>query len=342
MKNTRDALGETSSWHLRLLFIIVAALSVVSVPTVSAEEDISTMVSPLAAPRAILPTAARTKRILFLRHGQAAHNPRAEAARSAGCTHERFLELMRQDDAFDAPLTALGETQATEGADRYRHVLRNVDLVVSSPLSRALRTADLTVSPSSEDGEGSIGHPSRVCVEDFREINGWLVNAKRRDRSDLEGQFHPSWDFSDLTESDETWTETLETEAGAAERGYRGLLWLSKRKEERILVVCHGGILRFLMNQHPNVKLEDERTCSSVDDRGVGGRFGNCELREFVVRWTPSDETSVADSHEVGKKMELGVSKRHVHSMTGEVNNPMHFGHRPLVTMTEVSFQNNL
>ena len=84
-----------------------------------------------------------TKRVLFLRHGQAVHNPRAEAAREAGCTHEHFLELTRQDDAFDSPLTTLGEEQAREVLRRYGSgALLNVGLVVASSLSRALRTAD--------------------------------------------------------------------------------------------------------------------------------------------------------------------------------------------------------
>ena len=55
--------------------------------------------------------AARSKILVFLRHGQAVHNPRAEAAKSAGCSYERFLGLMREDDAFDAPLTPLGTSQ---------------------------------------------------------------------------------------------------------------------------------------------------------------------------------------------------------------------------------------
>jgi hypothetical protein len=42
---------------------------------------------------------------------QAQHNPRAEAARTAGCSHEKFLDLMREDDQFDADLTELGRAQ---------------------------------------------------------------------------------------------------------------------------------------------------------------------------------------------------------------------------------------
>ena len=89
------------------------------------------------------------KRVLLLRHGQAMHNPRAEAARAAGCTFDEFLQLMEEDDVCDAELTTLGTIQATETSKRedVGRALRNVDLIISSPLSRALQTADLIYPP---------------------------------------------------------------------------------------------------------------------------------------------------------------------------------------------------
>merc|ERR1719491_1741781 len=84
--------------------------------------------------------ASVSKRVLFLRHGQAVHNPRAEAARSQGCSYETFMDLMKQDDAFDADLTPLGEEQAIQGRAKYESELEGVELVVSSPLTRTLKT----------------------------------------------------------------------------------------------------------------------------------------------------------------------------------------------------------
>ena len=152
----------------------------------------------------------RSKRLLLLRHGQAAHNPRAEVARESGCSFEEFLRLMDEDDEYDAALTRLGEDQATEAGGRghVRRALRDVEMIASSPLSRALRTADLIFPhrapphPTSSESqlspspsEGANGMPRRVCVEEFREINGRLLNAKRRPRFELERNF-PHWDFS--------------------------------------------------------------------------------------------------------------------------------------------------
>jgi len=139
------------------------------------------------------PTAARalvaaamspftTKRLYIIRHGQAAHNPRAEKARAEGCSHDEFLEIMRQDDCLDAPLTTLGIEQAKEGQARYGHLLRDVQLVVSSPLSRALQTADAILPPSrdharsfatsSSPGVDLVVNPKRFVMESLREVNG--------------------------------------------------------------------------------------------------------------------------------------------------------------------------
>jgi len=229
------------------------------------------------------------------------HNPRAEEAKDKGCSHETFMQLMREDDEFDADLTPLGVSQGQSVKARYLQ-LQKVELVVSSPLSRALKTADLAMCPEegllppppphnhSGHGEGSgvdegcdlvnlikKNHPARICVEHFREINGSLLNAKRRDRADLKERFHSRWDFeSCMTETDTTWTEALESVEDCGERGYQGFLWLSQRQEDNILVVCHGGILRFSMSNNPNVIVVDKR-----DD--TAKRFVNCELREYIM-----------------------------------------------------------
>lgn len=219
------------------------------------------------------------KNLWIVRHGQAAHNPRAEAAREAGCSHMEFLELMRQDDVLDAPTTDLGKQQAF--AVYKNHSWDHLDLIVSSPLTRALETADIIVPPNDNAAK-------RVCVEDFREINGWLLNAKRRDRSELQKAF-PAWNFDEIATSDVLWTPVLEEQVDCAERGYSGLCLLLKRPEENVLLVCHGGLLRFAMNMNPKIRVVDRRnTCSN--DRDVKDRFGNCELRRYELSWDGDDK----------------------------------------------------
>lgn len=241
-----------------------------------------------------------TKRLTIVRHGQAMHNPRAEAQRHAGCSYERFLEIMKEDDVLDAGLTDLGISQAKMAHKKLQSSLfkmktserdenkSSIELVVSSPLSRALHTADTIFPPSSSS---SVDNHKRICVESFREINGWLLNAKRRSKKELQNDFS-SWDFSLLSsETDETWTPELESQSSCAERGYQGLLWiLNNRPEQNILLVAHGGLLRFTMYDHPDVSVSDKRSTQSEK------RFENCEIRHFEISCCQRSDCNVEDS----------------------------------------------
>jgi broad specificity phosphatase PhoE len=201
--------------------------------------------------------ATRTQTISFVRHGQAQHNVRAEAKRDAGCPFEEFIDAMKLDDAFDADLTDVGREQA-----RSAHA-PEVQLVVASPLSRAVETASLM-------------YPGRevVCVEELREWCGQLVNSKRRTASQLKERF-PFVDVSHLPENDERWdAEVLEEEASVARRGMAALAWLARRPEDNIAVVAHGGLLAvtFDPEQHGGHScVEAPNACTP--------RFSNCECR---------------------------------------------------------------
>lgn len=235
--------------------------------------------------------AILTKQLYILRHGQATHNPRAESARAKGCSHEEFLDWMRQDDSLDSELTALGRSQAKAVFESLSKTKNNdgkkIQLVVSSPLSRAIQTADGAVPD---------GVPQRICVEQFREINGWLLNAQRRTKTDLKARF-PSWDLNTAmaTEEDVLWTPELETHADCAERGYQGLTWILDRPEDSIFLVCHGGILRFTMNDHDLVKVVDGRSKTVEQQEEVTARFGNCELRRYSIAWESSTGNDSSD-----------------------------------------------
>ena len=197
------------------------------------------------------------KRLLLMRHGQALHNPRAEARREAGCSFDEFIQTMKEDDALDADLTELGRSQV-KSVDSSRS---GVELVVASCLSRALETAALAF-PQKCDAKATF-----VCLDNLREINGLLLNAKRRTRTELAAKF-PTCCFDSLPgELDEAWTPTLEPEADCAQRGYASLLWLARRPERTIAVVAHGGLLHHALNGHPLV----------VADEATRKRFGRAE-----------------------------------------------------------------
>ena len=187
-------------------------------------------------------SANGAKLLYIIRHGQALHNPRAEVAREAGCSMEEFVQWMRRDDALDAELTELGRSQA-RGIKMPKEDVDSIELVVSSPLSRAIETAELVLPPSAPINtglNGESGHSERqlqrICCENFREVNGDLLNAKRREKKELIERF-PHWNFNDIAETDELWTPTMEVLGDAAERGYQGLCWLLDRPENSILLV---------------------------------------------------------------------------------------------------------
>lgn len=207
---------------------------------------------------------------------------------------------MRQDDSWDSELTPLGVEQARAVHAQFQHLWTTTttttttpafDLVVASPLSRAIHTADLVLPPKMA--------PNRVCYESFREINGWLLNAKRRSKKELSCKFS-SWDFSLLeTEQDNQWTEEMETNEACRQRGFKGLSWLLDRPEERIFLVAHGGILRQIMAEFPEkVIMADER--SSSNGRTAKDRFDNCEVRRYRIEWYTGDSSSpLTDSSKI-------------------------------------------
>ena len=202
------------------------------------------------------------KRLHFLRHGQAAHNVRAEQMRTLGCTFQEFLDTMAQDDAFDAPLTQLGLEQAHEQQVRARDL--EVDMIVASPLSRAIDTAEIVFPGAS---------CRRVIREEWREVNGMLLNAQRLSRTELSRKY-PLW--SELTldmDDDGLWSPQLETTAACAERAYNGLCWLWEANEANIAIAAHGGIFSYLLNEHECVTASPS----------LRHRFHNCEIRSCTL-----------------------------------------------------------
>lgn len=203
--------------------------------------------------------------IHFVRHGQALHNVRAEHERTAGCSYDRFIQLMKEDDSFDAELTEIGRTQARDAALHTQ--LPGLELIVCSPLSRAIETAHLVFAAEAER------QVPFVCLESLREWNGYLVNAKRRPTAELQARW-PSVDFSQVPANEESWTDALEEASSVAARGLECLRWLAHRPEREIAVVGHGGIYAAMF--------KDARVS---DPSGLlAPRFGNCEVRTTAMR----------------------------------------------------------
>jgi len=216
-----------------------------------------------------------SKILHLVRHGQALHNVRAEAARSAGCSFDEFLQLMREDDAVDADLTPIGVQQAEAVRD---DTTARPQLVVASPLSRALQTADIIFGAGATAPRSP---PPFVCLETFRERNGLLLNGMRRPASFLRERFG-AVDFDDIAPGDEdaAWHEwgdkRLENAPTCAKRAYAGLQWIAARPEEDIALVAHGGLFDAMTNHLPELIASDD---------GTSERFHNCELRTVRLSW---------------------------------------------------------
>jgi broad specificity phosphatase PhoE len=118
---------------------------------------------------------------------------------------------------IDTPLTDLGRSQARTAAGQARAL--SCDVIVSSPLSRALETAQIVAH--------GIGYP----VEDI------ITNDIFKERSfgKLAGL---SWDDYDESADAEN---GVETDAELLERARRGLEFLQNLPGETVLLVGHGS-----------------------------------------------------------------------------------------------------
>jgi broad specificity phosphatase PhoE len=167
----------------------------------------------------------------LIRHGQSTFNAHYEA------TGEDPLH-------FDARLTELGAQQVVTARDRYRD--RDYDVVLVSPLTRAIQTAHGIF--------GDRGLPMEICAL-HRE---WQISSCDIGRAvaELQGDF-PHLDFKSLT--DPWWRHDApvsplgfpqESEAHLAERVAAFTAMIAARPEERIVVVGHGDFFRRLIGRH--------------------------------------------------------------------------------------------
>ena len=140
------------------------------------------------------------KRLYFIRHGESQFNIER---RFAGRT--------------DTPLTDEGRKQAKKAGQNARKL--QIDLIVSSPLSRAYETAKIIAV--------EIGYPE-VSIE----INPLLIE---RDYGSLSGKiWAPDIDLDGIAD--------IETAEGLIKRGLEALASLRQIEVDNVLVVSHGSI----------------------------------------------------------------------------------------------------
>jgi broad specificity phosphatase PhoE len=170
----------------------------------------------------------------------------------------------------------VGEQQAHAVGTRIRDARMAVDVILVSPLTRALQTATLMFV----DELKSRNPPRFVAIELCREAFGGHPCDQRRTRSELHRDF-PHVDFSLVETDEDTWhnPEKRETVREVALRCDKMLDVLRARQERNIALVSHGVFLETLLNRC-------SLACVSEDVRSR--RFDNAELRSIVIGgWSP-------------------------------------------------------
>lgn len=184
---------------------------------------------------------AATRRVYLLRHGQSTFNA--------------AYALTQTDPLlFDARLSDLGQQQVAEVADQIKQL--NVELIVTSPLTRCLETATRLVN-------GSV--PPILIQPLLRERLFCSCDVGRYPNL-LAAEF-PNIDFGDL---EPVWWYVAETDQPSfsieplevfEQRVSDFCLWLNQRPESSILVVGHADFFKHL----------------------IGVKLGNCELQHWAT-----------------------------------------------------------
>ena len=155
----------------------------------------------------------------------------------------------------DLPLNELGRRQALETAMKLSDLDADIDLIITSPLSRALETAEIIA-----------GHIHADIV-----LHDGLVE---RDFGDFEGLFLSDVDIDALRR----WTDNVPTPNGetireTASRVFIAMDDISERyKDHNIVIVAHGHVMRSIIWYF-----------SGLPEDGVEQDFHieNCEVYSF-------------------------------------------------------------
>ncbi|KAL4279795.1 hypothetical protein GQ457_03G034580 [Hibiscus cannabinus] len=224
----------------------------------------------------------RCKIIHLVRHGQAMHNVEGDRDRSA----------LLSDHLFDAQLSPLGLQQVCK-LRRDVHasgLLRKIDLVITSPLSRTMQTAMRVFGSEGQAGGGYKDNfsaipggdlncpcPQIMAVELCRDRMGQRPCDMRRRVSECQALF-PCIDFSMMDgEEDSMWNpDVRESEEEMAARMLLFMEWLWTRPEQEIVIVSHGIILQKILQVLGN-------DCHPTVKSALCKRFHNCELRSVVI-----------------------------------------------------------
>ncbi|XP_056862036.1 phosphoglycerate mutase-like protein isoform X2 [Raphanus sativus] len=213
------------------------------------------------------------KTIHLVRHAQGIHNVGIEKGE---------LESYK---LLDACLSPMGIQQVSERRKEIikSGLLNTVQLVITSPLRRAMQTSVGIFRGQEDMNQFDIfpkvnNSPPIVALEICRERMGLYPCDKRESI----GTYRTCFSEIDFTMSDEDalWAEERENMKDVSARGLHFLKWLWERPEKDIAVVSHGIFLQ------QTLRALHEIVGTPVEDNHLK-RFANCELRS--IRLDKSD-----------------------------------------------------
>jgi len=191
-------------------------------------------------------SSQKMKMIFLIRHGQSTFN----AAEATGLVQDPFLP--------DARLTPHGMKQA-EDLSTYVRTLPELDLIIASPLTRAIQTAlivfkerlpktPLIINAEQREfqtGSDDLGRTPEELKQEFPQIDFsplkkiWWYNGRTTKGEDV-----------DPNESKERFKKTpfREPDDQCKQRSDQWRTFLAGRKESRIAVVAHSDFIHSLIN----------------------------------------------------------------------------------------------
>lgn len=219
------------------------------------------------------PFRDRLKLLHLIRHAEGTHNVNSD---------------YRNPAHIDARLTPLGRNQC---AELQKHIIQQritVDCIVTSTLSRAIQTAQLSFN----DQLSTKPVPLIAC-EDWRETVNYLCDT-RRSLSELKADY-PNVDFSAVaTQHDTIWERyermfgphdqyTVHREsndhAALALRSESAWKFILGREERSIALVSHSALFMHMFTRLEGVLCYGDL---EVQER-MRNKFGNCEIRSIWI-----------------------------------------------------------
>lgn len=181
----------------------------------------------------------------------------------------------------DIPLNENGKQMALDAGKKYEAVLRTLDICFSSPLSRAVETADCLLKNINKDNMPAIITDDRLMEISFGRYEG-MVNQVNNPESAVYDFFHNPSNYV-ATEEAESIDELMNRTASF----YKDCVVPELKNNKNVLIVGHGAMNNSLINGI----LGWDRS------RFWDAMTGNCRLFRVQTEYDIDDETLICSGN---------------------------------------------